>query len=93
TEGAIISAGPSLSEQAITIYTAEGHAKSPLEGTWFREGFHGAMAELLCAIEEKREPVNNARANLRGLSICFAAIASAAEGLVKAPGVIRRLPF
>ncbi|MGH9767816.1 MAG: Gfo/Idh/MocA family protein [Blastocatellia bacterium] len=92
TEGTIVSAGPSLSEQAVTIYTAKGYAKPPLEGTWFREGFHGAMAELLCAIEEKREPVNNARANLRGLRLCFAAIASAAEGVVKSPGGARKLP-
>ncbi len=92
TEGTIISSGPSLSEQAITIYTAEGHARPALEGEWFREGFHGAMAELLCAIEEKREPVNNARGNLRGLSLCFAAIVSAAEGGVRLPGSVRKLP-
>jgi hypothetical protein len=41
------------------------------------------MAELLCAIEEGRDPVNNARDNLRGLSLCFAAIASANGGAVK----------
>jgi predicted dehydrogenase len=85
TEGTIISSGPSLSEQSVTLYTAEGYSKPQLEGTWFREGFHGAMAELLCAIEENREPVNNARDNLRGLSLCFAAIASASEGKVIAP--------
>ncbi|MBO0725491.1 MAG: Gfo/Idh/MocA family oxidoreductase [Blastocatellia bacterium] len=90
TGGAIVSAGPSLSEQAVTIYTSEGHAKPALEGTWFREGFHGAMAELLCAIEEDREPVNNARDNLRGLGLCFAAIASAADGAVKEPGSVRK---
>jgi predicted dehydrogenase len=92
TKGTIISAGPSLSEQSVTVYTAEGHAIPKLEGTWFREGFHGAMGELLCAIEEGREPINQARANLRGLELCFAAIASAAEGVVKSPGTIRKLP-
>jgi predicted dehydrogenase len=90
--GTIISSGPSLSEQSITIYTAEGHAKPALSGEWFREGFHGAMAELLCAIEEKREPVNNARGNLRGLGLCFAAIASAADGVMKSPGGVRKPP-
>jgi len=50
------------------------------------------MAELLCAIEEGREPINNARGNMRGLSLCFAAVASATEGGVKAPGAIRLLP-
>src|SRR5215510_8337468 len=92
TEGTIVSAGPSLSEQSVTIYTAEGHAKPALEGTWFREGFHGAMAELLCAIEEGREPVNNARANLRSLGLCFAAIASTSEGGMRSPGSVRQLP-
>jgi predicted dehydrogenase len=90
TKGTIISAGPSLSEQSVTIHTAEGHARPALEGEWFREGFHGAMAELLCAIEEGREPVNNARGNLRGLSLCFAAIASAAEGMTKIPHSVRK---
>lgn len=92
TLGTIVSAGPSLSEQSITIYTAEGQARPLLEGEWFREGFHGAMAELLCAIEEGREPVNNARGNLRGLGLCFAAIASAADGLALRPGNIRKTP-
>jgi predicted dehydrogenase len=92
TEGTIISVGPSLSEQEVTIFAAEGYAKPSLEGAWFREGFHGAMGELLCAIEERREPVNNARDNLRGLSLCFAAIASAAESEAQTPGRVRRLP-
>ncbi len=76
TKGTIISRGPSLSEQAITLFTADGCAQPKLEGTWFREGFHGAMAELLCAIEERREPANNALDNLRSLELCFAAIES-----------------
>jgi predicted dehydrogenase len=92
TEGTIVSVGPSLSEQAITIYTAESRATPALEGTWFCEGFHGAMAELLCSIEEGREPVNNARGNLRGLSLCFAAIASAAENRARIPASVRSLP-
>src|SRR5215510_593301 len=92
TAGTIVSAGPSLSEQSITIYTADGYAKPTLDGTWFLEGFHGAMAELLCAIEEGREPVNNARGNLRGLSLCFAAIASTSEGGMRSPGSVRKLP-
>src|SRR5262245_54604714 len=91
TEGTIVSEGPSLSEQSVTIYTAEGHAKPMLEGTWFREGFHGAMAVLLCAIEEGREPVNNARGNLCGLGLYFVAIASVAEGMTKTPRSVRKL--
>lgn len=76
TNGTIVSRGPSLSEQTVTLFTAEGCAQPKLEGTWFREGFHGAMAELFCAIEEQREPSNNARDNLKSLELCFAAIES-----------------
>jgi predicted dehydrogenase len=89
--GSVVSAGPSLSEQTVTLYTATGTAQPTLEGTWFREGFHGAMGELLCAIEQQRQPVNNARDNLRGLALCFAAIASATEKKPKIPGQVRRL--
>lgn len=81
THGTILSCGPSLSEQTVTLFTAEGCAQPTLEGTWFREGFHGAMAELLCAIEEQREPVNNAHDNLQSLQLCFAAIESTAKNL------------
>lgn len=93
TRGSLESLGPSLSEQAVTLYTADGFAKPELQGTWFLQGFHGTMAELLCAIEEQREPVNNARDNLRGLALCFAAIASAAQETPQVPGQIRRLPI
>jgi predicted dehydrogenase len=93
TQGSAVSAGPSLSEQAVTLYTPSGYSIPPLEGTWFRDGFHGAMAELLCAIEERRAPSNDARGNLHSLALAFAAIASAHEGVAKAPGEVRRLPM
>jgi predicted dehydrogenase len=91
-QGSVVSAGPGLSEQTVTLHTADGYAVPELEGTWFREGFHGAMGELLCAIEERREPVNNARDNLRSLALCFAAIASAEAKQPKIPGQVRSLP-
>ncbi len=92
TKGSIVSAGPSLSEQTVTLHTEQGSACPQLLGTWFREGFHGAMAELLCAIEEGREPVNQARGNLRSLELCFAAIASCGRRVPVIPGEIRQLP-
>lgn len=92
TLGTITSTGPSLSKQTVTLYTADGYACPQLEGAWFREGFHGTMGELLCAIEENRQPVNNARDNLESLGLCFAALASAREGRLKVPGEVRRLP-
>lgn len=90
--GTLISTGPSLSEQQVTLYTKEGIARPELEGTWFTSGFEGALAELLCAIEDGREPENSARANLESLALCFAAMASAESGQPVVPGEARRWP-
>ncbi len=92
TLGTAQSVGPSLSEQQVTLFRAEGHSIPALEGTWFREGFHGAMSELLCAVEEQREPNNSARNNLRSLALAFAAVASTRSGQPEVPGNVRRLP-
>ena len=92
TRGTISSSGPDLGTQKLTLYTAEGIAAPDLQGAWFPDGFHGTMGELLCAIEENREPLNSARENLNSLALCFAAIASATNGEPKTVGSIRRLP-
>lgn len=92
TKGALKSIGDNLSTQQVSLITEQGVAVPGLEGDWFPDGFHGTMGELLCAIEEGREPINSARENLRGLGLCFAAIASATEGVSKRPGEVRRLP-
>jgi len=76
----IRSTGPSLTEQTLTLYTEAGYATPKLEGDWFSNGFQGTMGELLCAIEEGREPNNNARDNMRSLKLCFNAIQSADKG-------------
>lgn len=54
------------------------------------DGFRGTMGELLCAIEEGREPANSAANNLRTLELCFAALKSADTGRPQAPGRITR---
>lgn len=92
TLGSVLSCGPSLSEQTVTLHTARGTATPALEGTWFPDGFRGSMGELLCAIEDNRAPDNNARDNLRSLALAFAAIQSAHTGTVCTPGTVRRLP-
>ena len=92
TLGSLTSVGPNLGEQTVTLTTADGRATPALEGTWFNDGFRGAMGELLAAIEEDREPENGARGNLRSLALCFAAIASAREGREVRLGEVRRLP-
>jgi predicted dehydrogenase len=91
--GTLQSSGPSLSEQALVLTTAAGGACPVLAGTWFESGFQGAMGELLCAIEEGRDPIHSARQNLRTLALCFAALHSANTGLPVKPGSIRRLPL
>jgi len=78
--GTVRSFGPSLSDQRIVLHTAHGCASFTPEGTWFENGFQGTMGELLCAIEDGREPSNSARDNLDSLAICFAALSSARTG-------------
>lgn len=90
SRGTLRSFGPSLSEQTVTLHTGEGDARVELEGTWFAAGFAGAMGELLCAIEDGREPSHGARGNLESLALCFAALASTDSGQPQTPGTVRR---
>jgi len=92
SRGSILSTGPDLKHQTLTLHTADGHAQPELQGCWFPDGFHGTMGELLCAIEEDREPLNSARNNLTSLGLCFAAVASAERGEPVEPGTVRKLP-
>jgi predicted dehydrogenase len=91
--GSALSIGPGPKEQRVRLATNEGVAEPALEGTWFPDGFHGTMGELLLSIEENREPSNGAADNLKSLALCFAAVASAERGEPVAPGSVRRLPI
>jgi predicted dehydrogenase len=62
------------------LTTAVGTAHADLDGTWFPDGFRGTMGELLCSIEENREPQNSAADILKSLAICLGAMKSADEG-------------
>jgi len=86
TKGTFRSTGPVCANNQVTLTTAEGQAEVALTGSWFNDGFAGAMGELLRAIEEHREPENSARDNLRSLELCFAAVASAERGQPGKPG-------
>jgi len=92
TKGTVSSAGPDLNTQTVTVALEAGRGTPQLEGDWFTNGFHGTMAELLCAIEEDREPYNSARHNLRSLALCFAAVASAETGQPVVPGTVSGAP-
>ena len=91
TGGTYRTSGPVCANNRITLATEAGEAEAHLEGTWFNDGFAGAMGELLCAIEEDREPVNSARQNLPSLELCLAAVASADSGQPEIPGTVTRL--
>jgi predicted dehydrogenase len=92
SQGMIKSEGMSTETQRVELITAAGIARPKLKGAWFPDGFHGTMGELLCAIEERREPSHGARNNLASLALCFAAVASAERGEPVIPGEVRKLP-
>lgn len=92
TAGSLQSDGPDLGTQNVTLTTARGVARPRLEGTWFNDGFRGAMGELLCAIEEDREPTHSARNNLASLALAFAAVKSRITGQEIEIGSVRALP-
>ncbi|MEW6073798.1 MAG: Gfo/Idh/MocA family oxidoreductase [Planctomycetota bacterium] len=87
--GSLVASGPDLLTQSVTLHRAAGLSRPVLEGSWFVDGFHGAMGELLCAIEEDREPTHSARDNLRTLALAFAAVASSRSGEPCGPGEVR----
>jgi predicted dehydrogenase len=93
TKGTFRSSGPVCGNNNITLTTAAGEARVELEGQWFNDGFAGAMGELLCAIEEDREPANSARHNLKSLELCFAAVASADKKQPVKPGDVRSISY
>jgi predicted dehydrogenase len=91
TTGKLISRGPDLTSQGVTLATAAGIARPQLAGTWFTEGFIGTMGALLQAVESGTRPLNDARGNLVSLALVFAAIASARRGAPVVPGTVRSL--
>jgi predicted dehydrogenase len=91
TKGTLVSDGPNLNEQTVTLHTARGTTSPKLNGTWFTNGFEGTLGELLCAVEQNREPYNSAKSNLSSLAIAFAAIAATECDGPVAVGSIDRL--
>jgi predicted dehydrogenase len=84
TGGLLRGSGPPCALKRLELVTAAGTSGVALRGTWFPDGFRGTLGELLCAIEQDREPSHSARGNLRSLEICFAAIRSADTGQAQA---------
>ena len=86
------SVGRGDNDHRVVITTPSGDFSPQLEGQWFDDGFHGAMGELMCAIQENREPAHSANNNLRGLALCFAALQSAETNSPVTPGAVFDLP-
>jgi predicted dehydrogenase len=86
-----ISVGPNEKVQTLNVHLSDGAVVPKLQGCWFPDGFAGTMGELLCAIEERRQPSIAAEDNLRSLELCFAAVASAERGQPLPPGRVRRI--
>jgi predicted dehydrogenase len=91
TQGTLVSEGPDLNNQEVTLYTDRGRATPRLDGTWFTSGFEGTMGELLQSLEEGREPYHAASDNLPALAMAFAAMASARRGKPVKVGEIKRI--
>jgi predicted dehydrogenase len=51
-----------------------------LSGSWFVDGFAAAMGELMCAVDEDREPENSAADAAQSVALVLAARASAEQG-------------
>ena len=90
--GTLSSRGVDSNRQQVTLSIGRQRRSPKLIGRWFPDGFHGTMGELLCAIEENREPTNSGENNLRSLELCFAAVASVQRGEPVVPGKVTRLP-
>ncbi len=92
SHGTLRSFGPNVNQQTVELSRDGGDYRPKLTGSWFPDGFHGAMGELLCAIEEKRQPSNDGRSNLRAWSSRSPRSASAMRHEPIVPGSIRKLP-
>ena len=92
SEGTLVCSGKDLKTQQVRLFRQQGVYTLALEGTWFPDGFHGSMAELLCSIAEGREPCHSAQNNLQSLALCFAAVASAERHEAVVPNTVSSMP-
>ena len=91
TEATVVSCGPNLNDQTVTIHCNGARCSPPIEGQWFTDGFAGSMMALLAAIAAGASPEHAASSNLRSLELCFAAIAAAEDDEPVVPGDVQRL--
>lgn len=76
----IVSGNPNGGTEPLTVVRGSGGWFQPRwNEVWFPDAFAGTMAQLLCALEEKREPEISGRDNLETVALCEAVRASARE--------------
>lgn len=71
-------------EDRLSLHLPERREDYTLEGRWFPDAFMATMGELLCAIEEQREPSNSVADGLGTIALVEAIARSAREGRVVA---------
>jgi len=91
SQGTLRSQGEGLDQQTVTLHRDQAECSPQLTGSWFPDGFDGAMSELIVAIEEGRPPANSGDDNLAVLEICFAAIQSAESDSPVTVGDVQRV--
>lgn len=78
TEG---SACASRNEVIISLKAYPQHKQVfQIQGSWFPDAFGGSMGELMCALNENREPLTSGRDNLNSIRIAYAAVESVETG-------------
>ena len=71
---------------AYTTRASGGWVRPAADAVWFPDAFAGPLGELLCALEEGREPAVSGRDNLGTLALCEAVYAAATgAGVVDLP--------
>jgi predicted dehydrogenase len=78
--GSVFAGAPSRGPDVLELERGQTCTRFALDGEWFVDGFAGAMGELLCAVDENREPSNSASDNVATLRITLAARDSARQG-------------
>jgi predicted dehydrogenase len=91
SKGVLCAVGPVCKINQVKLETETSVSIAELEGEWFDDGFRGTMGELLCAIEEDRQPFNSGRNNLNTLAAVFAVIAAVDSGQSVQVGAHRTL--
>ena len=69
-----------LDSDRLEVDNGERTVEIPLVGAWFVDGFAGAMGELMCAVDDGRQPENSAADAGDSVRLVLAARESAEQG-------------